>query len=85
MWKRLNHPNIVDFRGVTLDPPQLVSKWMPGGELREYIKKNPGTDPINLVGSFPPAFVRYLTSASVARHRRRSRLSSLIGCHSRRP
>ncbi|KAF9789504.1 kinase-like domain-containing protein, partial [Thelephora terrestris] len=49
VWKHLDHPNIVPFKGVTLDPPQLVSEWMPGGELREYIKKNPSTNLINLL------------------------------------
>lgn len=54
MWKRLDHPNIVPFKGITLDPLQLVSEWMPGGELRNYIKQNPDTSRINLVGSFLP-------------------------------
>ena len=52
MWKRLDHPNIVAFKGITLNPLQLVSEWMPGGELRNYIKQNPDTIRINLVGSF---------------------------------
>ena len=50
MWKRLNHPNIVPFRGVTIEPLQLVSEWMPGGELRHYVKKNRNSNLINLVG-----------------------------------
>ena len=32
MWKRLTHPNIVPFKGVTLDPLRIVSVWMPGGD-----------------------------------------------------
>ena len=35
--------------GVTLEPLQLVSKWMPGGDLRDHVRKNPGTDRISLV------------------------------------
>jgi len=50
VWKRLNHPNIVPFMGVTFEPLQLVSEWMPGGELREYVKKDRDTDLISLVG-----------------------------------
>ena len=49
MWKHLNHPHIVPFMGVTLEPLQLVSGWMPGGELRSYIKENPCTNPTSLV------------------------------------
>lgn len=62
MWKRLDHPNIVAFKGVTLNPLQLVSEWMPGGELREYIKGNPDTNPVNLVGPLLPTSARHLTS-----------------------
>ena len=50
MWKRLNHPNIVPFIGVTTDPLQVVSEWMPNGTLMEFIKENPGANLIGLVG-----------------------------------
>jgi serine/threonine protein kinase len=40
-WKHLNHPNIVPFFGATLHPLQLVSAWMPGGSLAEYINEHP--------------------------------------------
>ena len=56
IWGCLNHPNIVPFKGVTLDPPQLVSEWMPGGELRKYVRNNAHADPVDLVGQFPPLF-----------------------------
>ena len=56
MWKCLDHPNIVAFKGVTLNPLQLVSEWMPGGELRQYLMKYPDADRINLVGSNPTHF-----------------------------
>ena len=49
MWKHLNHPNIVPFKGITFDPLQLVSEWVPGGELREYVTNNSQTNPIDLV------------------------------------
>ena len=61
MWGRLNHPNIVPFRGVTLDPLQLISEWMPGGELREHAKKNRDTDLVSLVGQFLPTSTQGLT------------------------
>jgi len=50
MWKYLTHPNILPLLGVTLTPFQLISTWMPGGHLPEYIEKNPGTDRLQLVG-----------------------------------
>ena len=52
MWKRLNHPNIVPFKGATFEPLQLVSEWMDLGELREYLKTNYDADLINLVSPF---------------------------------
>ena len=53
MWNRLDHPNIVPFKGVTLTPLQLVSEWMSGGELRDYLKKHPDANPISLVSPIP--------------------------------
>ena len=66
MWKRLEHPNIVPLLGVTVAPLQLVSVWMTGGELLEYIETNPSADRLNLVGSHRTTlddgltFLRYL-------------------------
>ena len=58
MWKHLNHPNIVPFVGVTFEPLQLVSEWMAGGELREYIKNNPNADLNGLVSQSRILFAR---------------------------
>ena len=41
MWKRLEHRTIVPLLGITPAPLQLISEWMSGGALPEYIKKNP--------------------------------------------
>ncbi|KAF9642512.1 kinase-like protein [Thelephora ganbajun] len=49
MWKRLEHPNILPLLGVTTSPFQLVSDWMSGGDLPEYIKKNSNADRIGLL------------------------------------
>ena len=49
MWKRLRHPNVVPFIGVTQDPLQFVSEWMPKGTLVDYIRKNPDANRIGLV------------------------------------
>ena len=66
MWKRLEHKNIVPLLGITSNPLQLVSDWMPGGDLTEYINKNPDVDRPGLVGLnyvvfgprlFPPSAV----------------------------
>jgi serine/threonine protein kinase len=51
VWKRLSHPNIVPFKGVTLYPLQIVSEWMPGGDLTCYISVNPQANRINLVST----------------------------------
>ncbi|KAF9785448.1 kinase-like domain-containing protein [Thelephora terrestris] len=47
-WKRLEHPNVVAFIGVTRNPLQIVSEWMPNGTLREYVNKNPGVNRVGL-------------------------------------
>jgi len=52
MWKRMSHPNVVQFRGVTLNPPQLVSDWMK--DLMEFIKESPNTNRLGLVRVPPP-------------------------------
>ena len=52
MWKRLKHPNVVPFLGVTIDPFQFVSEWMPNGTLTHYVTKNPGANRIALVSPF---------------------------------
>ena len=73
VWKRLKHKNIVPLLGITSNPLQLVSDWMPGGDLTEYIRKHPDTDRLGLVGvisvvlgfTLTPA-VSYLTSPKVS-------------------
>ena len=49
MWKWLKHPNIVPFRGVTLEPLQILSEWMSNGDLTVYIKQNPDASRVTLV------------------------------------
>ena len=50
MWKHLTHPNILPLLGVTISPLQLVSDWMPGGDLPGYIEEHPNADRVGLVG-----------------------------------
>ena len=47
--KRLRHPSIVPFVGVTTDPFQVISEWMPNGNITGFIKKNPDANRISLV------------------------------------
>lgn len=49
MWKRLRHKNVVPLLGITLLPHQLISEWIPGGDLLENVKK-PNVDQLKLVG-----------------------------------
>ena len=64
MWKRLEHKNIVPLLGITPTPLQLISDWMPGGDLTEYIKNNPGVDRPDLVGTLPLDLIPTLTLAT---------------------
>ena len=49
MWKRLRHPNVVPFIGITTNPLQIVLERMPNRTLTEYVDKNPGVNRIGLV------------------------------------
>ncbi|KAF9646901.1 kinase-like protein [Thelephora ganbajun] len=52
VWKRLQHPNIVPFLGVStrIEPTlEIVYDWMENGRIAEYVERNPGVDRINLV------------------------------------
>ena len=49
MRKHLTHPNIVPLVGVTINPFQFISDWMPGGDLVNYIANNPDADRSSLV------------------------------------
>lgn len=51
MWKRIPHPNIVPFLGVSKAPApiSMVSEWMPNGNVREYIAKNPEMSRLQLL------------------------------------
>jgi len=50
VWKNLAHPNVVPLLGVTTDPIQLVSGWIPDVDLIGYITNYPDTDRLSLVG-----------------------------------
>ena len=50
VWKHLAHPNVVPLLGVTADPIQLVSGWMPDVDLTGYTMNHPDADRLNLVG-----------------------------------
>ena len=65
VWKHLIHANIVPLLGVTIDPPQLISDWMPGGDLTEYITNHPDTDRISLVSDLSALLCETLTPSSV--------------------
>ena len=48
--KNLSHPNFVPLLGVTTDPIQLVSGWMPDVDLTGYITDHPDADRLSIVG-----------------------------------
>ena len=55
-WKSLKHPNIVPLLGVTIDPLEIVSDWMPGEDILGYIANHPDADRLFLVGISYTAF-----------------------------
>jgi serine/threonine protein kinase len=51
MWKRMSHPNILPFIGVSLSRElAIVYPWMENGNVLEYLKKTPEANPVKLVG-----------------------------------
>ena len=50
VWKNLAHQNVVPLLGVTTDPIQLVSGWMPDVDLIGYITNHSDADRLSLVG-----------------------------------
>ena len=47
--KRLSHPNVVPFIGVTMDPFQYVAERISDGNLMQYLEEHPEVDRISLV------------------------------------
>ena len=60
MRKHSTHPNIPSLLGVSIAPFQLVSNWMPGGDLPGYIEKNPNADRLKPAGAPPVVTTQYL-------------------------
>lgn len=52
VWKRLAHPNILQFYGANplAGQPFLVSALMANGDAIEYLRKNPNADRTQIVG-----------------------------------
>ena len=60
MWKHMTHPNVLPLLGITVDPFQLISNWMSGGDLLGYIINNPKIERLGLV-DIPPGVYPALT------------------------
>ena len=77
-WKRLTHPNILSLLGVTIDHFQLISDWMSGGDLPDYIKNHSDADRLGLVGAPPVVFDPFLLSSLAIRRRQGPPLPPLL-------
>jgi len=69
IWRRISHPNVVPFIGVSEAPAPLsmVSEWMPNGNVRDYVVKNPEISRLQLVRRVYVHWTRADTTL-VARH-----------------
>ena len=58
MWRRISHPNVVPFLGVLETPTPLcmVSEWMPNGNVRDYVRRDPEASRLQLVRWLECAF-----------------------------
>jgi len=61
IWKRLRHPNVVPFIGVTIKPLQFVSEYMPNGTLTKYVNNKPSADRVGLVSLSSGMTTRMIT------------------------
>lgn len=84
-WKRLKHPNVVSLLGITTtpSPPQLISDWISGGNLTEYIKDHPGADRLGLVGASHASDGWYTHNLQAIWYSQRPRVPPLQRCGSR--
>ena len=64
VWKHLVHPNIVPLLGATIDPPQLISDRMPGGDLIEYIASHLDANRRSLVSDLSASLYETLIPSS---------------------
>ena len=67
MSKHLAHQNIVPLLGVTIDPLELISEWMSGGDLTGYIANHADAGVLSLVGFPSTALYGALTFPPVIR------------------
>jgi len=52
LWCALEHPNIVDFLGLSYDipfPAAIILPYFPDGNALDYVKKHPETDIVQLI------------------------------------
>ncbi|KAG8998135.1 hypothetical protein FRB94_007191 [Tulasnella sp. JGI-2019a] len=51
VWSRLQHPHVLPFLGASIaaSPPFIVSQYMPNGDIRQYLAKNPNANRVQLV------------------------------------
>ena len=49
IWRWLKHENFVPFVGATLENLQIMSGWMPNGDLTAYIKHRSSANRVALV------------------------------------
>ena len=84
VWNHLAHSNIVPLLGSTTDPLQLISDWMCGGHLTEYLTNHPDADRLSLVRVPSTVLCGAFTHSLVIRCRRRPQLPPLLRRDSRR-
>ena len=66
VWKYVSHPNVLPFLGVseTLFPFCIISPWMSGGDILEYIQKHRGVNRLQLVSIHHNLYKRLSESRS---------------------
>lgn len=53
-WAWLDHPNILPCFGITVDPFQVMTEWVPHGNVIKYVQTHTNADRVCLVSPLFP-------------------------------
>jgi len=63
-WRTLRHENVLPLMGVIMSETQfaMVSKWMPNGNIKQYVKTHPDENRFELVSLMSKSLPSSLTT-----------------------
>jgi serine/threonine protein kinase len=73
VWRRLEHPNIAKFYGVSFqlgERPAVVMEWYNNGTAKDFVEGHSFEDRLPLVGNFPDRIAAITNLMTVTRSKR---------------